>query len=233
MIEQLFTNLTHAVEGSAAIAMTAAFAWGVLSILLSPCHLVSIVLVVSFIARQKSVSTARSFSISTVFSMGILVSIAAIGVITAAAGRLIGDVGMWGDYFVAGVFFVMGLVFLEVLELPWPGPRNFSVKRKGLLGAFLLGLIFGIAVGPCTFAFMAPVLAVSFSNAASNVLYSAGLLLLYGVGHCSVIVAAGTSTGVVQQYMNWDEKSKATGFVRKLCGIAIIIGGLYMVYLAG
>ena len=38
--------------------------------------------------------------------------------------------------------------------------------------------------------------------------YGASLLLAYGVGHCAVIVAAGTSTELVQRYLNWNEQSK-------------------------
>ena len=82
------------------------------------------------------------------------------------------------------------------------------MKRKGLLAAFILGLVFGIALGPCTFAYMAPMLAVTFKLAATNFLYGAALLLAYGVGHCAVIVAAGTSTELVQRFLNWNEHSK-------------------------
>ena len=45
-METLFVTLTRAVEGSALVALGASFAWGVLSILLSPCHLASIPLIV-------------------------------------------------------------------------------------------------------------------------------------------------------------------------------------------
>ena len=85
-MEQLFTTLTHAVEGTAAIAMAAAFVWGVLSILLSPCHLASIPLIVGFIDQQGRISTRRAFTISLLFAVGILITIGAIGAITAAAG---------------------------------------------------------------------------------------------------------------------------------------------------
>jgi len=93
MIQQLFTTLTHAVQGSPAIALAAAFAWGVLSVILSPCHLGSIPLIVGFIDQQGRMSTKRAFFISTLFAVGILITIAAIGVTTAAAGRMLGDVG--------------------------------------------------------------------------------------------------------------------------------------------
>jgi len=66
------------------------------------------------------------------------------------------------------------------------------MKRKGLLAALILGLVFGVALGPCTFAYMAPMLGVTFKLAATNPFYGAALLLAYGIGHCSVIVAAGT-----------------------------------------
>ena len=37
-------------------------------------------------------------------------------------------------------------------------------------------------VGPCTFAYMAPVLGVTFKLGATSFLYGAALLLAYGVG---------------------------------------------------
>ena len=64
MINELFTGLTHAVEGTPAIALAAALLWGVFSVLLSPCHLASIPLIVGFIDLQGRVSTRRSFTIS-------------------------------------------------------------------------------------------------------------------------------------------------------------------------
>ena len=45
-MQTLFTTLTHAVEGTALIALCASFLWGILSILLSPCHLASLPLIV-------------------------------------------------------------------------------------------------------------------------------------------------------------------------------------------
>jgi cytochrome c-type biogenesis protein len=106
------------------------------------------------------------------------------------------------------------------------------MKSKGLLAAFALGLVFGIALGPCTFAFMAPVLAVTFRLAATNLPYGILLLVLYGVGHCAVIVLAGTFTGVVQRYLNWNERSKGAVILKKVCGVLVLLGGLYMIYAA-
>ncbi|HUS71598.1 MAG TPA: cytochrome c biogenesis protein CcdA [Sedimentisphaerales bacterium] len=232
MIEQLFTTLTHAVEGKPAIALAAAFVWGILSIILSPCHLASIPLIIGFINEQGRISTKRAFVTSTLFAVGILITIAAIGVITAAAGRMLGDVGKYGNYFVAVIFFLVGLHLLGIIPIPWSGPGQIGFKRKGLLAAFIIGLVFGIALGPCTFAYMAPMLAVTFKLAATKLFYGVLLLLIYGIGHCSVIVLAGTCTELVQRYMNWNEKSKGAIIVKKTCGVLVLLGGLYLIYTA-
>jgi cytochrome c-type biogenesis protein len=231
-VEQLFTRLSHAVEGVPLIAFAAAVVWGILSIILSPCHLASIPLIVGFISEQGRMTARRAFWTSTLFAGGILITIAAIGALTAAAGRMMGDVGRYGNYFVALIFFAVGLHLLGVIPLPWSGPGRVGLKRKGLLAALILGLVFGIALGPCTFAYMAPMLGVTFKLAASNFLYGALLLLAYGVGHCSVIVTAGTSTELVQRFLNWNEQSKSVAGVKIICGSLVLLGGVWLMYSA-
>ena len=231
-MEQLFATLTRAVEGTPAIALAAAFLWGILSIILSPCHLASIPLIVGFIDEQGRISTKRAFIISVLFAVGILITIGAIGAITAAAGRMMGDVGKYGNYFVAVVFFVVGLHLLDVIPMPWSGPGQVGMKRKGMLAALILGLVFGIALGPCTFAYMAPMLGVTFRVAAASLFHGVLLLAVYGLGHCSVIVLAGTFTEVVQHYLDWNERSKGALILKKVCGVLVLLGGLYLIYTA-
>lgn len=231
-MESLFIALTQAVTGSPLLALAAALAWGVLSVVLSPCHLASIPLIVGFIDGQGRMTTKRAFLISTLFAFGILFTIALIGVITAAAGRMMGDLGPWANWFVAGIFILVGLHLLDLIPMPWSGPGQVGMARKGMLAAFLLGLIFGIALGPCTFAYMAPMLGVAFGLAADNMLYGASLLLSYGIGHCAVIVLAGTFTEIIQRYLDWNEKSKGAVILKKICGILVIAGGLWLIYSA-
>ena len=231
-MQELFTQLTHAVEGTWFVALIASFVWGVFSVILSPCHLASIPLIVGFIDGQGRISTRRAFCIATLFAVGILITIAAIGAITAAAGRMMGDVGRYGNYFVAIIFFFVGLHMLDIIPMPWSGPGQVGMKRKGMLAAFILGLVFGIALGPCTFAYMAPMLGVTFKLASTNLSYGILLLFVYGVGHCSVIVFAGTFTEVVQRYMNWNEKSKGSVILKKICGVLVLLGGIYLIYTA-
>lgn len=230
MIEQLFSILSSALYENYWIALLASFGWGVLSILLSPCHLSSIPLVVGFISSQGKISLGRTFYISLIFSLGILITIAAIGIITASLGRLMGDVGAIGNYFVAGIFFLVGLYLLDIIKFDWNNAGLRQTKAKGLFAALILGLLFGIALGPCTFAYVAPVLGIVFQTAQTSFTSAAILLLAFGIGHCSVIVGAGTLTKKVQLYLNWSEESKTILWIKRICGLLVILGGFYIIY---
>lgn len=230
MFEGLFTTLYEAMTSAVWIALLASFVWGILSILLSPCHLSSIPLVVGFISTQGKISVKRTFNISLIFSIGILITIALIGIITASLGRLMGDVGVYGNYFVAAIFFLVGLYLLDVIKLDWNSAGLKQTKAKGLLAALILGLLFGIALGPCTFAYMAPVLGVVFQTAQTDYFLAVLFLLAFGIGHCAVIVGAGTLAGKVQKYLNWSEESNTILWIKRVCGILVILGGVYLVY---
>jgi cytochrome c-type biogenesis protein len=225
--------LQDALLDSPGVALGAAFAWGVISMLLSPCHLAAIPMIVGFVDEQKGeMSGSRAFRLSLFFAIGLFIAIAVIGLATAALGRAVGDIGPYKLYLVAGVFFVVGLHMLGVISLKWATPEADGIAGKGWLAAICLGTVFGVALGPCTFAFMAPLLAVSFQVATTRLGYGVLLLILYGLGHCGVIVAAGTCTGVVQRYLHWSRASKGTQRIRMLCGILLLLAGLYMLAMA-
>jgi cytochrome c-type biogenesis protein len=230
MIVDLFTWLSTALLQSPQFALTAAFVWGVLSVALSPCHIACIPLIVGFIDGQGNISTGRAFGLSSLFGLGILITIGVIGLVTGLMGRMVGDIGGYGNYFVAVIFFAVGLNLLGILPLPFmEGGANPNFKRKGFLAAFVLGLLFGIALGPCTFAYMATMLGVVFNIASTKIVFAVSLLLAYGIGHCAVIVFAGTFTEVIQHYFNWSEKSKGAMILKKICGVLVIMGGIYMI----
>ena len=226
---QIFDYFYEAMYSSAGLAIFASFAWGVFSILLSPCHLSSIPLVVGFVGSQSEVSSKKAFHISLVFSVGILITIALIGLITASLGRMMGDIGNIGNYLVALIFFIVGLYLLDVVRLDWNTFGIKPIKLQGLPAAFVLGLLFGLALGPCTFAYMAPVLGIVFQTAQTNYFLAIVFLAAFGVGHCSVIVGAGTLTGRIQKYLNWTEESKAVLWLKRICGILVIAGGIYLI----
>jgi len=152
MLENLFTFLTESLYGSFGLALFASFTWGILSILLSPCHLSSISLIIGFLTSQGEKKTS-------------------------ALGRVMGDVEPYGKWFVAIVFFIVGLYLMDIIRLPDTGVGlRVPGIRSVVISAFALGLIFGIALGPCTFAYMAPILGIVYQLSTSNI--PAAILLL-------------------------------------------------------
>jgi len=230
---ELLTAFGRAFEASAALALPAAFLWGVLSVVLSPCHLSSIPLVVAYMSGGDELpSGRRAMVLSGSFALGILASIAVIGAITVAAGRMAGDVGPWGTYALAAVFFAVGLNLLGILPLPYWCSLPSGAKRKGPGGPLILGLVFGAALGPCTFAFMAPLLGLAFRAGADQAAYGVLLVVLYGLGHAAAIVAAGTSAQNVQRWLSWKAGARAAVLVKGGAGLAVIAGGIYFLYTA-
>jgi cytochrome c-type biogenesis protein len=231
MIEDILTKLTLAFSGNMGINLLVAFAWGTLSILLSPCHLTSIPLIVGYISSQENLHFRRTFSLSLSFALGILLAIFAIGLVTAAMGRMIGDLGNWTNYFVAVVFILMGLYLIDIVPLNWSGFNVSGFNKKGILGAFTIGLMIGVGLGPCTFAFMAPVLALVFQSATINLIDSILLISSFGLGHCGIIVAAGSSTSLVTKYLNWTNQTKGIMYIRKISGIIIFLAGIDFIFI--
>ena len=226
---ELFTSLTNMLNEVWWIAILSSFIWGILSIVLSPCHLATIPLIVSFINDRENITKKRAALLSSLFALGILITLGIIGLVTGLLGRILGDIGGIGNYIV-GVFLILfGIYMMDIIKLPFleQGVKP-TIKKKGLLSSFLIGLIFGIALGPCAFAFMAPMLGIVFNIASSNLIYALALLLAFAVGHCIVIVLAGTFTEIVRRFLNWNEKSGGVVWLKRICGVLIIAAAIYL-----
>lgn len=217
-----------------ALALAAALTWGVLSVVLSPCHLSSVPLVVAYMSGGGELpSGRRALALSSAFAAGILASVALVGAATAAAGRVLGDVGRAGSWIVAAVFFAVGMNLLGVLPLPSFRAAAAPPARRGVPGALLLGVVFGVALGPCTFAFMAPLLGIVFqASGAGASAWGALLVAAYGVGHAAAIALAGTSVQAVNRWLAWRSGARAVTVGRAVAGVAVMLGGLYFVWTA-
>ncbi len=230
MIMQIFNQLSAALTATPTLALLAAFVWGILSILLSPCHLASIPLIIGFMDGHKDLTTRKAFKLSSFFTLGILIMMALIGLTTGLMGRLMGDIGGWAEPAMGVVFVVMAFFIADILHMPKLTGTKLSKKGGGGAWAALsLGFLLGIALGPCSFAFMAPILGIVFTSAGSQFVFALTLLLAYIVGHCLVIILAGTFAGAVQNYLKWNDRSKGIRIVRLVCGFLVFAAGIYLI----
>lgn len=228
----LVTAFTDALEGSLLLAVAAALVWGVLSIVLSPCHLASVGLAAGFLGILDEPRRARATTVASVFAAGVLVTIAVAGALTVAAGRIAGDLGPWPNYVVSVLFAAVGLYLLGVIELPDFGRRVEGVGRRGLGSALLLGVVVGTALGPCAFAFMAPMLGLVFRWAGTDTGRAVAVVAAFGLGHCAAIVVGTASIGRVQRAIRWSSDARAAAWARGGLGVALIAAGLWFLWSA-
>lgn len=223
-------SLYAMLNASVPLAAFASFVWGVMSIVISPCHLSTIPLIIGFLQSKNVKSYKMALFLSTMFSIGILLSLILVGSVTFALGRLVGDVGMMGDILIIAIFLVFGLYFLDVLKLDWSIFKVKPSKSGGIIDAMTLGFIFGIGLGPCTFAFMAPILGVVFTMSSGDIYIPIIYFASFAFGHCLVIALAGMMGEIVSKYLSWNESSGTINKVKKICGVLMIIAAIYMAY---
>lgn len=223
----LNSNSSYAILGS--------LLWGIVSIICSPCHLSSIPLIVGYIGSGRKKTAGYVFGISLSFGGGMFVSILAIGVLLKLLdligfGSLMVEHSNIFYWVIAVLLMLVGLMMMNVLPVPFAGAVNAKVKSHGIIPAFIFGFIFGVALGPCSAGFMTPILlGVAFSRPAETAIAFA-LLVAFAVGHCGVIVAAGSSTHLVQRYVDWNNNSRVTTIVKACCGLLIIAAAQIIIY---
>lgn len=229
-LDYILSQLGAAVQGAPLTAMLAAFVWGILSIILSPCHLAGIPLIIGYINRQKVETTTRAVLLSLLFALGILVSILIIGIITAMAGRILGDLGPLPYYLVAGVFILFGLYLSGVIPMNCFLVNRLVPANGSRRGAVLLGLILGVGLGPCTFVFIAPMLGMTLTLSAADQAFGFLLLGIFAMSHCLFLVLAGTSARFINFFLRWNELSLSAYIIRITCALLLVAGGVYLIF---
>lgn len=227
MIEQFFITVNDWMSGGFAIAAVGCFVWGVVSVMFSPCHLASIPLIVGYVAGQDSVLEVKQAArYSVVFTVGLFVTIAALGIICSLLGRMLGEIGPYWTILVGAVLIWISLDMLGVAACSMSGGIN-RLKVRGLSGAFVLGLTYGILSGSCTFGFIAPILAVITIQ--QKIITGVVYILLFGIGHCIPIAVAGSSTALVGNILQNSSFQKGSIWFRRLAGVAVGLLGAYFV----
>jgi cytochrome c-type biogenesis protein len=226
VLEIIFLTINEWLIAGTAIAALGAFFWGMVSVVFSPCHLASIPLIVAYVGGQeKAVQARQAGYYSVAFTTGLFITIAVIGIICSLLGRMLGDVGNYWQILIGVILIWVALGMLGVEKCSMSGNLLYRLNLKGIGGAFVLGLAYGVLSGSCTFGFIAPILAIITvqQKVAAGVL----LILLFAMGHCLPIMVAGSSTASVRKVI--ENQSWQTGgqWFRRGAGVIIGLLGLY------
>ncbi|VFQ43275.1 cytochrome c biogenesis CcdA family protein [Desulfoluna butyratoxydans] len=223
MLYDLLTTVNTWMAGTFGLALFGCFLWGMISVILSPCHMASIPLIMGYVAGQEKALQARSAArYAVVFTLGLFITIALLGIACTLLGRMLGDVSPYWTLLMGGILIWVALDMLGVEACAMSGGALSKLQVRGLFGAFVLGLAYGILSGSCTFGFMAPILAVITIQEK----IAAGILLVvaFGIGHCVPIAVAGSSTALIRRLLTSQSFQSGSLWFKK--GAGVIVGGL-------
>ena len=203
------------------------FLWGIASVILSPCGISMIPLVVGYVSNSDSPSRLKAFEISSAFCLGIIFNLILVAFIMSGIGMIFNEHFL--TLIVAVIFILMGLQLIGVTKIKF---LSFNSRIKGtesqnLKGAIILGILSGLAVGPCSIAYVSPVLSIAMSKASFEGII---LILFYALGYSFVIIFAGTFTHIFSSYLQSEKGDLILRVVNILCGLGLIAGGIYFLY---
>ncbi|MCK8603762.1 cytochrome c biogenesis CcdA family protein [Desulfoferrobacter suflitae] len=228
MFDQFLLTINSWMMTGTALAAVGCFLWGMVSVVFSPCHMASIPLIVSYVAGQEKALNARSAAqYSVAFTVGLFITIALVGIVCALLGRMLGDVGSYWTILVGIILIWVAFDMMGLAKCSMGGSLLGRIKIKGLLGAFALGLAYGILSGSCTFGFIAPILAIITIQ--QKVITGVFFIVLFGIGHSIPIAVAGSSTATVRKLLESSSFHEGGLWFRKCAGIAIGILGVYFI----
>ena len=228
MLDTAFITINDWMMAETWIAGLGCFLWGMVSVLFSPCHMASIPLVVGYVGGQNRILHGREAGkYAVAFTGGLFVTIAAIGIICSLLGRMLGDVGPYWSILVGAILIWVGLGMLGVARCSLGGSSLGRFGFKGISGAFMLGLAYGLLSGSCTFGFIAPILAIV--TVQEKILTGVLLMVLFGLGHCLPIAVAGTSAAAARRVVENRSMQQGSAWFRKIAGGCIGLLGLYFV----
>lgn len=229
MIQEFLLTINAWMTGGQAMAALGCFFWGIVSIALSPCHMASIPLIVSYVGGQDKVMHAKSAALyAAAFTTGLFITIALVGIICALLGRMLGDVGPWWTILIGVILIWVALDMLGVQTCSLSGNLMGRLRVRGVSGALLLGLAYGVLSGSCTFGFIAPILAIITiqQKIATGLLF----IVLFGIGHCIPVAVAGSSAALVRRLLENSHFQQGGLWFRRVAGVAIAgLGGYFIV----
>ena len=227
-METFLNHLSQSIADNPLLAYLGVFLGGILSSS-SPCVLATIPLVIGYVGGYSEGDRRKAFLYSLTFILGISITFTILGAIASLVGGLFGVISRSWYFIVGGIAVIIGLHLIGLFNWSLPVPVHLQPKQKGILGAFLLGIFFGIVSSPCA----TPVLALILTFVASKgeVAYGTSLLFVYALGHCALIFLAGTATGFVENFVKSKGISNMTAWGKRIGGSIVVFVGIYLFYL--
>ena len=243
MTEFLQEMVEKTLSSGSILAYAAIFFGGVVAGF-TPCVYPVLPLTIGYIGNSADGKKGRAALLSVILVGGMALIYAVVGMIVTAIGVPFGSLlgNGWVLSAIAVFFMLMALFLMDVFTFPTlgflGGLSGKASKRKGMVGALLVGGATGLVVGPCT----GPILAVVLLYISTGLREAHGLayavqvaggglkLFLFGLGQGALIVICGIFAGLLTrlpkagQWMVWLKKGFALIIMLWACLLFIFIG---------
>lgn len=223
-MDALFNNIQQIIQNQHGLAFVAVFVGGLVSAA-SPCVLAAIPLIIGYVGGYSEGNKKKAALFSLVFVLGLSITFTLLGAAASAMGQFLGFMGRWLYVGLAVVAIGMGLQLMGLLSIPLPFQKTRTIRTKGLLGAFLLGMLTGTVSSPCA----TPVLAVilTYVSTQGDMVYGGLLLFVYALGHCALIFIAGLSVGLTESIISSKGAKNFSLYAKKFSGALLVLVGIY------
>lgn len=214
------------------IPILSAFILGLMTAI-SPCPLATNITATAFISKNIS-SKRKVFLSGLLYSLGRGFSYTAIGLILyfgASKFHIARFFNQNGEKYLGPLLIVIGLIMLNFIKLNFLGKLNFQeklsekFKDKGLLGSFLIGLVFALAFCPYSGALFFGML-IPMTIASADGLYLP-IVFAFGTGLPVILFTYLLAFTAGKVGVLYNRITKIEKVMRTVAGIVFILTGLY------
>lgn len=227
-LEQMLIEMT---SQFGAWAIVASFGIGLLTSL-APCSIITLPLLAgSALGLSSDLSPKQKkvfiYQYSLLFVLGLVISFSLLMLLVSKMGMMLSLAPFWA-YLLAS----LATFAVVAYALGWiQGFDKDKVARKflrfKLLGAVIIGLIFGLVSTPCA---SAPLVAIITIASQSGWVYSYALVLAFALGHGMLLLVAGTSLGFTQSVVSSKKISVLSRLINGFFIVVLVGIGVYFLY---
>jgi len=202
---------------------------------ISPCPLATNITATAFISKNIS-SKKKVFLSGIVYSLGRAFSYTTIGLILyfgANKFHIARFFNQNGEKYLGPLLIIVGLIMLNIIKLNFLGKSNFQeklsekFKDKGLLGSFLIGVVFALAFCPYSGALYFGML-IPMTISSVNGLYLP-IIFAFGTGIPVILFTYLLAFTAGKIGVFYTKITKIEKVMRLVAGIVFILTGLYYI----
>jgi cytochrome c-type biogenesis protein len=229
----LLSSFQSSLLAGSPLAYALAFLGGLL-VSFTPCVYPILPVTVGYVGSRCGGSRRHALLLSAAYVVGMALTYAVLGMAAGLSGSVFGEATSHPlSYLVLGnICILFALSMFDVFRLPIPAilarAGETGSAPGGTGGAFVMGMMSGLVVGPCT----APVLGglLLYVGASGHPVFGATLLFTFALGMGVPVVALGTSAGLLA---NLPKAGRWTVKVQRAFGVLLLLAGEYLLLEAG